>query len=183
MAEQLAENPTSVNLGLTNLDPESIEYGLEIILSHFEPPYFPRRMSTYLTGGRQIVVNSRDEAIARYKQSKLLDCRISAYPYPVPEVDGINAQIPNFFLSDLDRKGFKTNKALEQCLQQSLQNYVTKLHGAKPTMIWSGGGYHLLQSLDADIVLETDDRAKIFRVYRLQSFERVDAICRNVNDK
>ena len=69
---------------LTILDPidlTSIEYGLDIILSHFEPPYFPRRISTYLTAGRQIIVNNRDEALARFIQSNLLDCRISAYPY------------------------------------------------------------------------------------------------------
>src|SRR5215831_1321953 len=150
---------------LTILDPidlTSIEYGLDIILSHFEPPYFPRRISTYLTAGRQIIVNNRDEALARFIQSNLLDCRISAYPYPVPEVDAINAQIPNFFLSDLDKNRFKTNKALEQCLQQSLQNYETNLHGAKPTVLWTGGGYHLLQSLDADIVLETQNIFKEF---------------------
>ncbi len=162
--EQLS-NP--IKLGLTNLDPTSIEYGLDLILSHLPLPHFPRRISTYLTGGRQIVVNSRDEALARFKQSNLIDCRISAYPYPVPEINGINAQIPYFFMSDLDRKNkwFKTNKAFEQCLQQSLQNYDIRLHGAKPTVLWTGGGYPLLQTLDADIILETDDRAKIFREF------------------
>jgi Primase X len=164
MAEQLA---SPIKLGLASLDPTSIEYGLDVILSllQTEKPYdqeFPWRISTYLTGGRQIVVNNKAEAIARFKQSKLLDCRISAYPYPVPEVGGINAQIPYFFLSDLDRKGFKTTKALEQCLQQSLKNYETKLHGAKPIVLWTGGGYHLLQTLDADIVLETQNIFKEF---------------------
>ena len=65
-------------------------------------------------------------------------------------------------MSDLDKNRFKTNKALEQCLQQSLQNYETNLHGAKPTVLWTGGGYHLLQSLDADIVLETQNIFKEF---------------------
>lgn len=96
------------------------------------------------------------------EQSHLIDCRLSAYPYPVPEINGTNAQIPNFFLSDLDKNRFKTNKALEQCLQQSLQNYEIKLHGAKPTVLWTGGGYHILQSLDADIVLE---RQNIFKEF------------------
>jgi hypothetical protein len=35
------------------------------------------------------------------------------------------------------------------------KNFKDKLHGANPTVLWSGGGYHLLQPLDADIVLET----------------------------
>jgi hypothetical protein len=143
---------------------DSIEYGLNTILSYLEPPHFPRRISTYLTGGRQERVNSFDDTMAMFKKSNLLDCKMSAYPYPIPEIDGINAQIPNFFLSDLDRrsKWFKTNKALEQCLQQALQNYYIKLHGAKPTVLWTGGGYHLLQTLDADIVLETQDIFKEF---------------------
>jgi len=43
-----------------------------------------------------------------------------------------------------------------------LQNYEIKLHGAKPTVLWTGGGYHILQSLDADIVLETQNIFKEF---------------------
>jgi hypothetical protein len=119
---------------LTTLSPivdlTSIEYGLDFILSHLPTPHFPRRISTYLTVGRQITVNSRDEALARFKQSNLIDCRMSAYPYPVPEIDGINAQMPTFFLSDLDRKSFKTGELLKQALAKTLQNYSTKLHGA-----------------------------------------------------
>ena len=122
---------------------------------------FPWRISTYLTGGEQIVVNSKEEALARFKQSNLLDCRISAYPYPVPKImvggQIINAQIPNFFLSDIDRKNFKSNRLFQQCLQDTLQNFKDKLHGANPTALWTGGGYHLLQPLNADIVLETVD--------------------------
>jgi len=154
MAQQLDSTSTSTST--------SIEYGLNIILSHLEKPHFPRRISTYLTAGRQITVNSFEEAIALFKKSNLFDCRISAYPFPVPEIDDINTQIPNFFLSDLDKNRFKTAKALEQCLQQSLKNYETKLHGAKPTVLWTGGGYHLLQSLDADIVLDMQNLFKEF---------------------
>ena len=47
-------------------------------------------------------------------------------------------------MSDLDRKSFKTNKSLQQCLQD-------KLHGANPSVLWSGGGYRILQPLDADV--------------------------------
>jgi hypothetical protein len=128
---------------------------------------FPWRISTYLTNKGQIPVSSREEALARFKQSNLLDCAISAFPFPVPQitaVDGklINAQIPYFFLSDIDRKDFKTYKLLQQCLQNTLQNYKTILHGANPTVLWTGGGYHLHQALDADIILETVDIFKEF---------------------
>ena len=143
----------------TKFTPVSIEEGLDLILSHLEPPYFPRRISTYLTSKNppwQITVNSRDEAIARFNQSNLWDCRISAYKYPVPTVRGINAQYPNFVMPDLDRRDFKTYKSLLECLQQTLENFKTKLHGASPTVLWSGGGFHLPQPLDADVVLEME---------------------------
>jgi hypothetical protein len=147
---------------------DSIEYGLDVIVSHLEKPPvggFPWRIMTWLTqkhGRYQVQVNSREEAIAMFKQSNLLDCRISAYPYPVPELNDINAQIPNFFLSDLDKKSFKTDRLFNQALQRTSQNFDSKLKGAKPTVIWTGGGYHLLQSLDADNVLETQDVFKEF---------------------
>jgi hypothetical protein len=43
-----------------------------------------------------------------------------------------------------------------------LQNFNDKLHGAKPTVLWTRDGYHLLQPLDADIVLETQNIFKEF---------------------
>src|SRR5215469_9692530 len=71
--------------------PISIESGLDFILSHFKSEeLFPRRISTRVTEGRQITVKDMDEAIARFKQSNLLECRISAYPFPVPEHKSVN---------------------------------------------------------------------------------------------
>jgi hypothetical protein len=134
----------------------SIEEGLDFIEGHLEPPTYSRRISTYTTQGDQIPVKNRDEALARFKQSNLLDSKISAFPYPIPEYKGVNRQTPNFFLSDLDRKNFKTDRLFQQSLQNTLQNFKDKLHGANPTVLWSGGGYHLLQPLYADIVLEME---------------------------
>ncbi len=56
-------------------------------------------------------------------------------------------------MPDLDRKNFKTNKS---CLESTLQNFKDKLHGANPSVLWSGGGYHLPQPVDADVILEMD---------------------------
>ena len=133
----------------------SIESGLDFILSHLEEPAFPRRIWTYTTQ-KQVLVNNRDEALAKFGQSNLLDCRISAYPYPVPEYKGVNRQTPSFFLSDLDKKNFKTDRLFQQCLESTVQNFKDKLHGANPSILWSGGGYHLLQPMLADIVLEME---------------------------
>jgi len=90
------------------------------------------------------------------KESLYTNCRISAYKYPIPTVRGINAQVPNFVMPDLDRKDFKTDKLLLECLQQTLENSKVRLHGASPTVLWSGGGFHLPQPLNADVVLETE---------------------------
>jgi hypothetical protein len=60
------------------------------------------------------------------------------------------------FLADLDRKNFKTKKSFEEAVQNTLQNFKDKLHGANPSVLWSGGGNHFLQPLCADIVLETE---------------------------
>jgi hypothetical protein len=56
----------------------SLESGLNFVLLHLEEPIFPRRIATDATEGKQILVNNSEEALARFKQSNLLDCRISA---------------------------------------------------------------------------------------------------------
>jgi hypothetical protein len=134
----------------------TIEEGLDFIEGHLEPPTYGRRIATFATEGRQIFVNDREEALARFKQSSLLDCRFSAYPYPVPEYRCVNRQSPTFFLADLDKKNFKTKKAFEECMHNTLENFRVKLHGAKPTILWSGRGYHFLQPMYADMALETE---------------------------
>jgi hypothetical protein len=70
------------------------------MLSHFDEPIWPRTISTHTTEGRQILVYSKEEAVARYKQASLLDCRINAYP-DYTEYRGINRQAPNFVFLDL----------------------------------------------------------------------------------
>ena len=131
----------------------TIEEGLDFIEEHFELPIYPRRISTYTTGGKQIQINNREEALAKFKECNLIDCRISAYPYPVPKLRDTNRQSPNLFLTDLDRKNFKTKKSFEEAVQNTLQNFKDKLHGANPSVLWSGGGNHpFLQPLCADTV-------------------------------
>jgi hypothetical protein len=83
--------------------------GLDYILSHFYKsiPTWPRTISTKTTGGKQIVVYSKDEALARFKQANFVDCRISAYHYWRPSITSDFAEInnaiaPNFIMIDLD---------------------------------------------------------------------------------
>jgi len=133
----------------------TIEEGLDFIEGHFEPPIYPRRISTYKTRGKQVQVDNR-EAISRFKECNQLDSRISAYPYPIPECRGINRQSPNLFLADLDKKNFKKKKSFEEAMQNTLENFKDKLDGASPSVLWSCGGNHFLQPLCVGIVLEME---------------------------
>ena len=98
-----------------------IAEGLEFILSHFEEPIWPRTISTHTTEGRQILAYNKVEAIARYKQANLLDCRINAYP-DYTEYGGINRQAPNFLFLDLDRSTFSSEKAFNAAFNKTLRN-------------------------------------------------------------
>ena len=80
-----------------------------------------------------------------------MDCRISAYP-SYTHYKGINRQAPDFIFIDLDRTSFKTERAHKLALNVTLKNIKEKVDG-KPTVIWSGNGYHIYQPLEG-LVLE-----------------------------
>jgi hypothetical protein len=75
----------------------AVNEGLNYILSHFthQMQLWPRTISTKTTEGRQIIVYSREEAMARFKQANFTDCRISAYPYWKPSIVSDFASIKN----------------------------------------------------------------------------------------
>jgi hypothetical protein len=54
---------------------------LEFILSHFEPPAFPRRISAFKSNGGQYAVYSIDEMLADFRDSSDIDCKVNAYNY------------------------------------------------------------------------------------------------------
>jgi len=138
----------------------SIEEGLDFILSHFqgEQRLWPRKISTYATEGKQIKVRSREEALARFQQANLIDCRINAYPVYL-EWEGINRQAPNvLFAADLDISKFKTEKALTLAANRTLRNIEEILllpGGHYPTVLWTGNGLHMYQPVQS-IVLEEE---------------------------
>jgi hypothetical protein len=141
-----------------------IEDGLDIILSHFREPVWPRAASTRTTECRQVLVHTRDEALARFKQANYLDCRISAYgpnadenPSALARFQGIRTATPSHIIVmiDLDRCNFKSERSLGLARNATLKNIRAKLHVDTPTVLWSGRGYHVIQPLDANyIVLE-----------------------------
>jgi hypothetical protein len=135
--------------------------GLGYILNHFKDQrqLFPRTISTRATQGRQILIDSPEEALDRYEEANFLDCRISAYPPPstLSLFVGVNLDIaPSIVMIDLDRETFKTQKAFELAISRTLNNINCDLINCKPTVIWSGSGYHIYLVLDA-FVLESVD--------------------------
>jgi hypothetical protein len=56
---------------------------IQTILRLFEGSPFPRTVSTYATGGRQVAVTNSDEMFTLFEQANFVDCRINAYPVPV----------------------------------------------------------------------------------------------------
>jgi hypothetical protein len=141
----------------------SIGKGLDFILSHFQGTIWPRTISTKTTEGKQILVCSKTEALARFKQSNYRDCRISAYtPYIIENPSaterylGIQTRTPEslIVMIDLDKCNFKTERGFRMALTRTLAMIKDKLDAA-PTVLWSGRGYHIILTLNSnDIILE-----------------------------
>jgi hypothetical protein len=143
-----------------NSNNKTIEEGLDFILSHFPEPAWTRTISTKSTEGRQLFVYSKEEALSYFKAANYLDCKISAYHYCwSPNVVSSflktkNAITPSLIMIDLDRCNFfESNKPLESALRKILKRIKELLLGLKPTVIWSGNGYHIYIPIDA-VVLE-----------------------------
>lgn len=134
-----------------------VQNGLEFILSHLSRPHFPRNIMTHRLG-RQILVHSVEEAMQYYKESKSLDCRISAYP-PQPSTCSYvflgNGLAPNLIMIDIDKSKFTTERAFELAVSKTLKIIKVELYG-NPTVILSGNGCHIIQPIDAIVLEELD---------------------------
>jgi hypothetical protein len=138
------------NNSTTSLTNIAWDDGLDFILSHLEEPIWPRTVSSFTTQERQILVYNKEEALARFRQANLLDCRINAYPDYIG-IAGLNRQAPNFIFIDLDLCRSDSRKALDKALRNVLKN-IKKLNGAEATVIWSGNGYHIYLPIKAFIL-------------------------------
>lgn len=140
----------------------SCNEGLDYILSRFDEDQdqmWPRTISTKVTEARQIIINSREEALAYFKAANYFDCRISAFPYWRPSIvsdfAGIkNAIAPKLIMIDLDRHNFDFEEVeLALNLRKTLKK-IKELLGFRPTVISSGNGYHIYIPISTTIVLE-----------------------------
>jgi hypothetical protein len=134
---------------------DRIKEGLDFILTHFEVPRWPRRISIRLAEGRQILVHNKEEALARFRQANYLDCRINAYPAFYSEYEGPNRQAPNFIFVDIDKLNFKTENAYDLAVSNTIKNFKDKLPNVQSTVLDTGNGCHFYQPIFAPFVLES----------------------------
>lgn len=140
----------------TAIDRETtIKEDLDFILDHFAGPLFPRTIMTKALA-HQKEVFSAEETLAYFRASSYEDCRINAYP-AYTEYQGINLTAPSFIMIDLDIKDFQqSQEKLDRILNKTLNKINQVLHGAQPTVLWTGGGYHIYQPMSGFILEEID---------------------------
>jgi hypothetical protein len=120
---------------------------INFILSHFEgrQPLFPRKISSSLSNGRQFIVYNPRQILNECIKANFLDCRINAYPVLI---DSEYEQAPNIIFIDLDLISYDNNyqknlEKLDKTLDKVLGNIKLRLDGCKPTILWTGNGYHI----------------------------------------
>ena len=140
----------------TAIDRETtIIENLDFILVHLSDPLFPRNIMTKALGYQKEVFNA-EEALAYFRASNYEDCRINAYP-AYTEYRGINLTTPSFIMIDYDLKDFQqSQEKLAKTLRKTLDKIDKVLRGAKPTVLWTGGGYHVYQPIRGFILEEKD---------------------------
>ena len=143
--------------------------GLDFILSHLLEPMWPRTVSTKDTDGRQVIVNSREEALAYFKAANYFDCRISAYPYWRPStlsdfVSIKNTIPPNLVMVDLDLSNFNGESSLIKSTLGKILYRINHLLNTRPSVIWSGNGYHVYIPISAVVLEDIKEFANIEQV-------------------
>jgi len=155
-------------------------------------------MMTSISRG-QFTVESREEIIARCEESKIIDCRLNAFPV-FTDYKGIVMQPPDFVFVDLDLSNFSAAnepiKALDSALRNTLKNMsssfqkpsqpsqpsqpsksnldiylkleMDRTEEVKPTVLWTGNGYHIYLPIKA-VVLDRYDLFSAARYPRLFS--------------
>lgn len=98
----------------------------------------------------QVVGFNKQEALARFKQAKVFDCRINGYPNYI-EWKGVNRQAPNLIFIDIDN-----TDGID--LLQFLGFICSKFddYSIQPTVIESGRGYHFYLPVRA-FILEDEE--------------------------
>jgi hypothetical protein len=143
-----------------NITDSDIEKGLDKLFSLFTQAgqqqlkkIFPRTIMTRTTGG-QVVVNSKEKMLQKFREANYIDLRVNAYPY-VPVENAL--YIPNIIPIDIDiNRALKTGEKLaRQYLYKTLGNisYYSN-NTSNPLVLWTGNGYHIYIALNLPCPLE-----------------------------
>jgi hypothetical protein len=136
----------------------SVEHGLGFMLGHFEEPLFPRNVSTAATRGAQKPVYDKDRAMLFFQGTLRQDCRLACYPNyeELAKNRAITPHCkpkPSHLFIDLDLTTFAGDRhKLDLALKATLRAISHQMWNSVPTVLWSGGGYHIHQPLDAAIL-------------------------------
>ena len=154
---------TSLVLSSTLINDDEVEQGLDFILSHLQPPLFPRNIMTLLLG-YQITVYSRENVIREFEVSDWKDCRINAYPKFNSESDEAKLGLaPAFIIIDHDKGKDRSKEELDRDLKSTLRRISKFLDGAQPTVLWTGNGYHIYLPVDAFVLEEDENLVRLVR--------------------
>ena len=126
-----------------------VNIGLDFILSHLEEPFFPRNVMTKKLGF-QIEAPNGEAAIGYFSHADYQDCRISAYPNlpAFGDAELIRRKSPSLIPIDLDKSILGSLDKLNQVLQSTLER-IYELLGIRPTVLWTGNGYHIYIPISA----------------------------------
>ena len=135
---------------MTNI--QNITINLDFLLSHLSEPLFPRTIFTHHRP-YQFSVGSKQEMLDNFESSEFIDCKINAFPSLKEGVRWTS----DFIFIDIDLEDFKSNRALDLALNKTLRNIKERLEEAHPTVLWTGGGYHVYQPIEGIIFEEYRD--------------------------
>jgi hypothetical protein len=142
----------------TRTQDQKVLDAIHFMLAHFQqqPPetLFPRTIMTASTIG-QVVVNSVEEIFAWFKAAKYKDCRINAFP-KYTSYGNINRQPANFIFIDFDLSSFGYDfRRIDAAVRNTLKK-IASVFGPEiiPTILWTGGGYHLYLPLSGNTIPE-----------------------------
>ncbi len=145
-----------------------IEGNILFILSHFKGQEFlhPRSIMTAKTNG-QVFVDSEDEMMRYFTKANFIDCRINGYP--AHNESERNHLYPSFIFIDLDLSLCSTCKypirKLDYILKQTLNKINEEING-QPTVLWTGGGYHIYQPIKIVTKDQEKQHLKTFREFK-----------------
>jgi hypothetical protein len=157
--DELLSSLVKRNNDITDSD---IEKGLDKLFNLFtqagqqqeqNKKIFPRTIMTYSTGG-QVVVNSKEEMIQKFREANYIDLRVNGYPY-IPVENALF--IPNIIPIDIDiNRALKTGEKLaRQYLYKTVDNISYYSNNTlNPLVLWTGNGYHIYIALNLPCPLE-----------------------------